>query len=259
MNIRLFLCLLLLGPAPALAADEIVSVPGTKCPTGMRPLTFDEGRTNKSEICNKINSWDIVRIGERGSVSGMGYSCAVIAEDTRSLGATICWKPGPPPPPKPPVLPAGYKCVTPRCGVKEPGPSPSWGRHDCSGLATPSLRTHCEARNAKIPEVEKKCAPLQGRKSYNACMHENDPKVYDSFRFTNVDFLNCETVLPPTCKDQVPSWLLFGSGGQGQVRNCEQTPRSASCSANMRLYKLCGDNLFSSHYYAEECLIRARK
>jgi hypothetical protein len=259
MNIRLFLCLLLLGAAPALAADEIVSVPGTKCPAGMRPLTFDEGRTHKSEICNRISSWDIVRIGERGSVSGMGYSCTVMADDKRALGATICWKPGPPPPPKPVVIPAGYQCTTPRCGVKEAGHSPAWGRHDCSGLTTPSLRTHCEARNAKVPAVEAKCAPLQGKKSYNACMKDNDPKVYDSFGFTNVDFLNCENVLPPTCKDQVPSWLLFGSGGRGQVQNCEQTPRSASCATNMRLYKLCGDNLFLSHYYAEECLIRARK
>ena len=68
-----------------------------------------------------------------------------------------------------------------------------------------------------------------------------------------------ESSVSQTCKDQVPSWLLFGSGGQGQVRSCEDTPRSSSCVAQMRLYKLCGDFAFTSGYYQEECLIRARK
>jgi hypothetical protein len=241
------------------AAAQYSSVKGDgPCPAGTKIVEYDDAVANNWAICQKMGGWDIARIGGKGSISGSGYNCTVMRSDARSLGATICKSPPPPPPPA--FLPQSGKCTVKGCGVREPeGAGGSWGRHNCSGLVTASLKQHCEERNAKIPAVEAKCAPLRGTKGGNACLQTNDPPVYDSFHFSNVDYLNCESSVSQTCKDQVPNWMLFGSGGQGQVRSCEDTPRSASCVAQMRLYKLCGDYVFTSGYYQEECLIRARK
>jgi hypothetical protein len=76
------------------AIGAVTQVVGdTACPSGYSLATLDEVLANQDAACNQLDTWDIARLSDGGSISGPGYGCKVRRRDTRDLGHAVCKKP----------------------------------------------------------------------------------------------------------------------------------------------------------------------
>ncbi|QJR16245.1 tectonin domain-containing protein [Usitatibacter palustris] len=163
------------------------------------------------------------------------------------------------------------KCVNRGCGIVDSGAGGELNRnrHDCSRLTTAAIKQHCEARNAAVPAAEAACAPFLGNKGHGACLDQKVPRPMNSFPFTWADYEQCRksSLVPASCRDLFPTWMLFLSGGKGQLQSCQDAYRTSECDQRFRLYELCGatpgtsadTEYFKNPYMREECLAIARK
>ena len=88
---------LTLGMAtPAAAQVPFSRVNGQGCPAGSVLLSFAEANANRDAACRVLQTWDIARLADGGSMDGPGYGCKTRPSDTRALGNALC-KPAPPP------------------------------------------------------------------------------------------------------------------------------------------------------------------
>lgn len=62
------------------------------CPAGMRLATIQEAALFNTEACAALsgNQWYIARLANKGSIGGKGYNCAVHADDSNTLGNSLC-------------------------------------------------------------------------------------------------------------------------------------------------------------------------
>ena len=60
------------------------------CPLGTAIASPQEVSRNKENFCRSLGEWEIVRLANGASLSGLGYSCHLIEQDERSLGSTLC-------------------------------------------------------------------------------------------------------------------------------------------------------------------------
>ncbi|MDE1465992.1 hypothetical protein [Spartinivicinus poritis] len=65
-------------------------VEGETCPSKMKHVSFEDVSQNLKEVCESLGEWDIVRIGNRGSVTGSGYGCSLKVNDSKNLGHSLC-------------------------------------------------------------------------------------------------------------------------------------------------------------------------
>ncbi|WP_163832117.1 hypothetical protein [Spartinivicinus ruber] len=65
-------------------------VEGETCPSKMKHVSFEDVSQNLKEVCESLDEWDIVRIGNRGSVTGSGYGCSLKINDSKNLGHSLC-------------------------------------------------------------------------------------------------------------------------------------------------------------------------
>jgi hypothetical protein len=264
--LRSLLSGILLCLAASGAAAQYSSVPGPKCPSGRMGITYEQAQAHNWDICHAMGSWDIARIEGGGSISGRGYNCKVLAEDSRTLGTTVCQ----PLPPNHEFF-TGH-CTKQRCGIIERrggGPRAASGPiHDCSGLVTASLKKQCEARNAAAAEAQKACRQPwggpdgTGYKGYADCLAGKLPKLPDSLQFTDWDVRRCQDDLRTFCTQRPPRPIdaLFPPLPGTSYEDCVKEVRPAACESKPRLYRLCGGPLvFMDAFYREECLIRARQ
>lgn len=105
-----------------------VRVVGEVCPQGMGHVTVDEARSRRTQLCGLLDTWDIARLANGGSMDGRGYSCGDRPSDSRQLGHSLCrpavmvavlppavmTAPPPQPPPGPfrPFKATGNTCAT---------------------------------------------------------------------------------------------------------------------------------------------------
>ena len=87
-------------PEPEPEPDEnqevtIIKYSGETCPARYDHLTLSQATQHKTAICNEIlASFDIARLANGGSMDGSGYDCKMRADDTRSLGDSLCIRVG---------------------------------------------------------------------------------------------------------------------------------------------------------------------
>ena len=74
----------------SLCVPDTLKATGEKCPTGYYPMTREEASANLGASCGLLSTWDIARLSHTGSLSGGGYGCGLINNDTRSLGHAVC-------------------------------------------------------------------------------------------------------------------------------------------------------------------------
>jgi hypothetical protein len=72
------------------AFADIIEASGESCPSGYHHLTYNEAINDRAETCAIIGTWDIARLAGGSSISGNGYNCGIIENDTRSLGDAVC-------------------------------------------------------------------------------------------------------------------------------------------------------------------------
>lgn len=62
------------------------------CSAGMRLATIQEAAVFNTEACAALsgNQWYIARLADKGSIGGKGYNCAVHADDSNTLGNSLC-------------------------------------------------------------------------------------------------------------------------------------------------------------------------
>lgn len=61
-----------------------------RCGTGNSLLSAAEVKANVNTYCTLLGNWDIVRLQGGGSLSGLGYNCAILNENKASLAASLC-------------------------------------------------------------------------------------------------------------------------------------------------------------------------
>lgn len=64
------------------------------CTDGSRLVTTDEARARTAEMCDLLDTWDIVRLGPNGAMGGSGYGCVILDDDDRTFGASLCMDDG---------------------------------------------------------------------------------------------------------------------------------------------------------------------
>jgi hypothetical protein len=60
------------------------------CPSGYTVADSMVARANQSAICSMLDTWDIARLADGGSMDGPGYGCEIRDADERELGHTVC-------------------------------------------------------------------------------------------------------------------------------------------------------------------------
>jgi hypothetical protein len=60
------------------------------CPPGEAPMTLAQANAQRDSLCPSLGRWHIARLADGASMDGPGYQCQTRANDTRSLGHTIC-------------------------------------------------------------------------------------------------------------------------------------------------------------------------
>jgi len=60
------------------------------CPPGEAPMTLAQANAQRDSLCRSLGRWHIARLADGASMDGPGYQCQMRANDTRSLGHTIC-------------------------------------------------------------------------------------------------------------------------------------------------------------------------
>ncbi len=79
------------GEAERAEDTFIISVEkGEPCPQGLEVVPQSVVIRDRQTICALLGAWHIARIGQGGSLSGPGYQCGLITDDTRTLGHSLC-------------------------------------------------------------------------------------------------------------------------------------------------------------------------
>jgi hypothetical protein len=68
----------------------VVKVSGEACPSGSTLVTYQEALNNRDVLSQKLDTWDIARLADGGSMDGSGYDSKIRAEDERALGHALC-------------------------------------------------------------------------------------------------------------------------------------------------------------------------
>jgi hypothetical protein len=62
------------------------------CTGGYKTVSYLTANAYRSSICPLLGTWDIARLGDGGSMDGIGYGCGIRATDGRGLGNSVCAK-----------------------------------------------------------------------------------------------------------------------------------------------------------------------
>lgn len=63
---------------------------GETCPFGFTLITYEEAVENRDILIQKLDTWDIARIANGGSMDGSGYDSQIRQKDERELGHCLC-------------------------------------------------------------------------------------------------------------------------------------------------------------------------
>ncbi|MCV2883315.1 hypothetical protein OE749_01220 [Aestuariibacter sp. AA17] len=89
----LFICFIL-NASQALAtisAKSYLYADQETCPAGYTLAPVPKTQAQREAICDvHMNDWDIARLSDNHSISGSGYQCEVVENDSRTLGHAIC-------------------------------------------------------------------------------------------------------------------------------------------------------------------------
>lgn len=90
----LFVAIVMLAGSSGVALAEDLEVSGdVPCPAGHSLISPSEAQESRTELCSLLGTWDIVRLGDGGSMDGPGYGCGIRTADPRSLGQSLCKAP----------------------------------------------------------------------------------------------------------------------------------------------------------------------
>ncbi|HYX37573.1 MAG TPA: hypothetical protein VE954_31105, partial [Oligoflexus sp.] len=80
-----------LGGSLCRKVQAVTKVNGDRnCAKGSALVGTDLARANQDSYCQKLGTWDIVRLADGGSIDGPGYGCGIRDADTRDLGHSLC-------------------------------------------------------------------------------------------------------------------------------------------------------------------------
>ncbi|MBU2710789.1 glycosyl hydrolase family 18 protein [Zooshikella harenae] len=71
-------------------ASDITRIDSQYCPNNYTHISLQDVAIEREKYCLLLNDWDIARLNEHASLSGPGYGCKVIKNDSRHLGTSLC-------------------------------------------------------------------------------------------------------------------------------------------------------------------------
>ena len=76
---------MLVGSSRVAVAQDLEVAGDSPGPVGYSLISPAEAQESRGELCSLLGTWDIVRLGDGGSMDGPGYGCGIRAADTRHL------------------------------------------------------------------------------------------------------------------------------------------------------------------------------
>src|SRR5262245_5737333 len=84
---------MLVGSSRMAFAEDLEVYGDWSCPSGYSLISPTEAQESRADLCSLLGTWDIVRLGDGGSMDGPGYGCGIRTADTRHLGQSFCKAP----------------------------------------------------------------------------------------------------------------------------------------------------------------------